>query len=61
MYITHLSVGQGSDVSIAVTPIEQSIPYATVLAKKPSEPKRKSERLVEVETHKSKRVKKLAT
>lgn len=60
MYVPPLSVGQASDVSIAVTHIEKNIPYVVVSAEKPREPKRKSEKLVEVETHKSKRVKKQA-
>lgn len=61
MYVTPLSVGQASTISIAMTPIEQSIPYAIVSTEQLSEPKRKSKRLVEVETHKSKRVNQLAT
>lgn len=48
-------------VSIVETYLEQSIPYAAVSDVQPSEPKRKSERLVEVVTTKTKRVKQQAT
>ena len=61
MHVKPLSVGKASSVSITMTPIEQGIPYTNVLVEKSSEPKRKSERLVEVETHKSKRFNQLAT
>jgi hypothetical protein len=61
MYVPPLAVEHAFGVSVATTPTEKNVPYATVSIGKPSEHKRKSERLVEVETHKSKRVKQLAT
>ena len=40
MYVTPLSVGQESSVSIAKTPIEKSIPYVSLLAEQLSGSKR---------------------
>lgn len=48
---------QPLSVSIAKTSLEHNIPYVVVLDVQPSKPKRKLERLVEVVTTKTKRVK----
>lgn len=45
MYVTPLSVGQASGVSIVETLIEKIIPYATISTKQPSGSKRYSERV----------------
>ena len=52
---------QPFSVSIVETSSEQSIPYAIIFDVRPSELKRKSERLVEVVTTKTKRLKQQAT
>ena len=61
MYVIPLSVGKTSSVSIAENPIEQSIPYDIVLAKKPSGSKRQSKRVKKQATRPKKRKKTLLT
>lgn len=60
MYVPPLSGKHTPEISVVATSTEQNVPYATVSAEKPSKSKRKLERLVEVETKKSKRVKQLS-